>query len=355
MLSISVVVPVHNGGEAFLSCLESLTHATSDVDEIIVVADGETDGMWRRAYGTGARVLVNPTSRGPAVARNVGARAAKSEILLFIDADVCVQRNTIDLVRGAFEADLDLAALFGSYDDEPAASTLLSQYRNLLHHFTHQRAEEEASTFWGGCGAIRSDVFKDVGGFDDTFARACIEDIELGCRLKHSGYRIKLRKDIQVKHLKRWTAVNMIRTDLFDRAVPWTELMLSYRALPLDLNLRAENRASVVLVYVTLGLMLFSFAFPPLLFIAGVSILALIALNRDFYRLLRRKHGTFFTALSIPWHCLFYFYSGVGFLIGVSRFLRNRLRSKVDVNPSDSNGSNGVSKTVSHSIWAEAK
>jgi hypothetical protein len=58
----------------------------------------------------------------------------------------------------------DLVALFGSYDDAPAATNFLSQYKNLLHHYMHQTAREEASTFWGACGAIRREVSLAVGG-----------------------------------------------------------------------------------------------------------------------------------------------------------------------------------------------
>ncbi len=53
-----------------------------------------------------------------------------------------------------------LTALFGSYDDAPAAPGLVSQYRNLLHHFVHQQGVfrdeiRPAHTFWTGCGMIR--------------------------------------------------------------------------------------------------------------------------------------------------------------------------------------------------------
>ena len=58
---------------------------------------------------------------------------------------------------------------------------MVSQYRNLLHHFVHQHGHAEASTFWAGCGAIRRAAFDAVGGFDAArFPRPSIEDIELG-------------------------------------------------------------------------------------------------------------------------------------------------------------------------------
>ena len=65
--------------------------------------------------------------------------------------------------------DPDMVALFGSYDDEPAETNLLSQYKNLLHHYVHQTSQEDAFSFWTGCGAIRRDIFMEMGGFNETY------------------------------------------------------------------------------------------------------------------------------------------------------------------------------------------
>ena len=44
---------------------------------------------------------------------------------------------------------------FGSYDDTPTDRGFVSRYKNLLHHYVHQTARREASTFWTGLGAVR--------------------------------------------------------------------------------------------------------------------------------------------------------------------------------------------------------
>jgi glycosyltransferase involved in cell wall biosynthesis len=353
MISVSIIVPVHNGGEAFLGCLDGLARNASDADEIIIVADGETDGIWRQAYASSARVLVNKTRMGPAASRNRGAEAATGDVLLFIDADVSIQPDTVRLFREAFQVDSGLAAVFGSYDDEPAAKSFLSRYRNLLHHFTHQRSDKQALTFWCGCGAIRRDLFKSAFGFDDDYAEASVEDIELGYRLTNAGHRIELHRDIQVKHLKKWDAATMIRTDVFARAIPWTELILSYREMPRDLNLRTENRLSVVLVYGIIVLVLVSIGFPSLLLIAGFLAALFVVLNLPFYRLLMRKHGVLFTLAAIPWHAFYYFYSGVGFLLGAVRFLGRNLVSGARVTPAAANRSSGYPDATPKATWED--
>lgn len=225
-LSISVIIPVHNGGDLFRQCLSSMSASQNKPTEVIVVADGDTDNSWQVAADWGAKVIRVEEKGGPAQARNLGAAAAGGDILFFVDADVAIAPETINHVRLAFTEDASLAALIGSYDDTPGAANFLSQYKNLFHHYTHQNGNEDAFTFWGACGAIRRDIFLAMGGFDESYRRPCVEDIELGYRLKAAGYKIRLVKALQVKHLKRWGIVSLVNADVCDRALPWTQLIL---------------------------------------------------------------------------------------------------------------------------------
>jgi GT2 family glycosyltransferase len=295
-------------------------------DEVIVVADGDTDGSSRLAKEFGARVLRFPARGGPARARNAGARAARGDILFFVDADVAVHPDTIDQVVAVFRREPHLAAVFGSYDDAPAEAGFLSQYKNLLHHYVHQTASADASTFWGACGAIRRDLFLTLGGFDERYREPCIEDIELGYRLKQSGHKIKLCKGLQVKHLKRWTAASLLKADFLRRALPWTELILRDGQLNNDLNTDNASRISVMSVYGLLGASLGAVWWSGFLIAACVLGLVLLVLNAHVYRFFWRKRGPWFAAQTIPWHWFYYFYSGLAFAIGTARHLFRRLK-----------------------------
>lgn len=315
-----MIVPVHNGGESLRRCLSALIGISPAPREIIVVADACTDGSVALAESFGVRTLETPRRSGPSRARNMGAQVAEGDILFFVDADVMVRPDTIDQVVAAFREQPDLTAVFGSYDDAPAEPNFLSQYKNLLHHYTHQLAEEEASTFWSGCGAIRRDVFLSAGGFDSGFERPAIEDIELGYRLKRDGHLIRLRKTLQVKHLKRWGVASLLKTDFFARAIPWTRLILRDRRMMNDLNLRYASRASVVLVYTLLGALIGVRWWPGSLAIAGAAIVLLVTLNIKFYLFFHHQRGFWFMLKVIPWHWLYYAYSGLAFAIGMVRY-----------------------------------
>jgi len=108
--SISIIIPVYNGGEAFDKCLSSIQQSNLSPLEIIVVADGDTDGSGDLASKFGAKVLRNSASTGPAAARNKGAAIAKGDIIFFIDADVTIYPDTLQKVEQVFAFQSDVAA-----------------------------------------------------------------------------------------------------------------------------------------------------------------------------------------------------------------------------------------------------
>ena len=312
-------MPVHNGGDAFDRCLAGLAAADPAPFEIIVVPDGESDGAWRRAASFGVYVLEpSAVAHGPAHARNRGARHATGDVLFFVDADVVVHPGALAEVAAALQDDT-LDAVIGSYDDSPGDPSFLSQYRNLLHHYVHERSSEDASTFWGACGAIRRDAFFAAGGFDESYARPSIEDIELGYRLKAAGRRIALRKTLLVKHLKAWDAAAILRTDFFSRALPWTELLLRRGKAENDLNVTAGARISVAASLSLLVSLLLATVWPAGWVAAGLAAAVLLALNAPLYRFFIERRGLLFTLGAIPWHWLYFAYSGVAFALGLAR------------------------------------
>jgi GT2 family glycosyltransferase len=330
--TICVVVPVHNGGAKFRQCLSALSELDPPPDDIIVVADADTDGSADLAESFRARVIRLGTQSGPARARNIGASAVEGDIVLFIDADVVISPDAIAQVGAIFAQRPDMAAVFGSYDDRPGESNFLSQYKNLLHHYVHQTGAEDASTFWAGCGAIRREVFLSLGGFDESYGRPCIEDIELGYRLKRAGHTIRLCKTLQGKHLKRWDAISLLKTDFFQRALPWTDLIFQDRSMVNDLNLNHASRVSVVFVYALLASLLGAAWRPEVLGLSAVLAVSLLALNAALYRFFWSKRGLLFALRAIPWHWLYYVCSGAAFGLGLVRHLPGRPRIPQDVN-----------------------
>ncbi len=325
----SVIVPVHNGGSDFERCLDALDRSRWSNLELIVVDDGSTDDSAELARLHGATVISVDRARGPGAARNRGAKKASGEYLFFVDADCQVHPETLDQAAAVLQAEPGVDALFGCYDDAPAAQNFIAQFKNLFHSYTHQQGGEDATTFWAGCGVVRRTVFATIGGFDEEqFPRPSIEDIELGYRLRDAGFTIRLCKEVRVKHLKAWTFEQLMRSDIFDRGAPWTRLMLDRGRVDTALNLRWSQRVSAVLAWFVLGSVLIAWARPAAIWLAGLSALGLLVLNRDLYAYFARQRGVVFTMKTIPLHWFYYLYACLAFACGAWGYFLSRGRSR---------------------------
>jgi GT2 family glycosyltransferase len=308
--SFEVVVPAHQAADTLPRCLDSLIQAGIDPTLIIVVDDGSSDGTGDVARRAGARVLRNYPAVRPARARNSGVSQASAEVILFVDADVAPHFDAPRLLLECFR-EADIGAAFGSYDDNPETSSIVSKYRNLLHYFTHQNADLEAETFWSGLGAVRRERFVALGGLDPAWQD--IEDVEFGLRLRASGNRIRLEPAARGTHLKEWSLPSMFRTDLWGRAVPWTRLMIEGRMQSRVLNTGLVQRMSALLVASgLLSLILMPFLMPAL-FAFFVSMCLFLAINLPLWRQLFRVGGPSLALGSIPYHLVHYVAALLGY------------------------------------------
>jgi GT2 family glycosyltransferase len=270
---LSAIVPATNDPPTLERCVAALAGA----DEVVVVESSP--------------------GPGPAAARNEGAARATGDVLVFVDADVVVHPDALGRIRRAFNADPELAALFGSYDDEPEHPGVVSGFRNLLHHHVHQTAAGLATTFWAGLGAIRRDAFEAAGGFDAArYPHPSVEDIDLGMRVAAAGGRIRLDPDVLGTHLKRWTLAGMLHTDFARRGVPWVELLLDGSGGSTALNLGWRHRLSALAVLAAVAARRRR--------VVAASVVALVALNIDFYALLLRRRGPVHAAAGVGLHAL---------------------------------------------------
>ena len=145
-------------------------------------------------------------------------------------------------------------------------------------------------------GAIRRDVFLELGGFDESrFHYASVEDIELGMRLYAEGRRIVLDPSIQGKHLKRWTFATMTKTDLLRRGAPWLRLMLEQRSSSTVLHLGWANRIGA-----GTSLLLVVALIRRNVSLAAGALSLLILLDRKFYGLLWRRRGARLAVAAVP-------------------------------------------------------
>lgn len=174
------------------------------------------------------RLVRLPTNTGFAVAANVGARMAASDLLLFINPDCVAARGFVDPLLHELGTNPRHAAVApcvinedgspqGNARGDPTMmtglfgrSTLLSRLfpsarltrRNVLLPGTQQERQSAASVDWvsGSCVLVRRDAFNEIGGFDERYFLYW-EDADLCRRLRKAGWSIRYRPDAQVLHV----------------------------------------------------------------------------------------------------------------------------------------------------------
>lgn len=94
-MKVSIIIPVFNEEKVIDKCLESLKTQSFKEIEIIIIDDGSTD-QTREIVKKFEVKFLKQNHLGPAVARNLGAKNAAGEILVFVDADMVFDKNFID-------------------------------------------------------------------------------------------------------------------------------------------------------------------------------------------------------------------------------------------------------------------
>jgi GT2 family glycosyltransferase len=303
----------------FVGCaqrvLELIEAPQSHADGFLVVFDGVPPAPPTWLAQSRAKLMATGHNSGPAVARNLASASATGDILVFVDADVELHDDALERIRQHFEGDPQLDAVFGSYNDRPSATGLVSQFRNLLHHHTHTSHPGPARTFWAGCGAMRRSRFLELGGFEVHYERPSIEDIELGMRLSAAGGKLLLDPTILCTHHKHWSLRSMVVTDIRQRALPWSRLLRRRPHGPVGLNLTPAARLSGLITLVLVACLV-SLPWAALACWGALAcLLALLGLNRRFYAICLRVRGPGFLLVAIPLHLLYFFYSSLTYTL----------------------------------------
>jgi glycosyltransferase involved in cell wall biosynthesis len=182
---VSVIVPAFNEEDRIASCLESILQSHYANLEIIVVDDNSTDRTVELASRYPVKVIRRPSRGEKCVARNDGIKAAQAEIVAFVDADCTVNSDWLTILISNF-TDKRIAGVGGIVLTH--SSGLIAKYRSFIQRETYCDSNEPVETHClpGGNSCYRTEILRDVGGFDPAFFRH--EYLELGLRLRRKGF-----------------------------------------------------------------------------------------------------------------------------------------------------------------------
>ena len=177
----SVVIACYDGGEMLLAQVKAVAEQLGDGESELILADnGSTDGSVAAAAGLGlpnVRVVVAAGRRGQGHARNVGAKAGRYDVVVFLDQDDLVRAGYVDAMRRALAERPFVAARMAVdrlNDPVTARSRTPAQVAKL--------GEGLFPWAYGSTLGIHRPLFEAVGGFDETLVNG--EDVDLCFRLQ---------------------------------------------------------------------------------------------------------------------------------------------------------------------------
>ncbi len=201
---LSIIIPTLNEEEHIGSVLQDLRPQLREGDELIVVDSHSDDRTVEIAKSHGARILMQPKN-GNGLARTEGAKIAKNDIVVFIDADSKVPSGFTRRLRGHF-TDPDLIVVGGLdlyYSDSKAWKFVYDTYSRII--FLMARANHLITKeCWvpSNNSAFRRDVFLEAGGYRSVIC----EDSDLMRRMPRTRkiiYDSKLTVDLSDRRFRQ--------------------------------------------------------------------------------------------------------------------------------------------------------
>ncbi len=201
----SIIIPCKNEGKNILMTLDSLIASSNKVEyEIIVVDDGSTDDCCIAISKEYPEVrLYRTDGLGAARARNYGAENAKGKVLIFCDAHLTFQEYWIDKLVNVLQKKYDAISPGIGVMENPKVAGFGLTWDNSLNtswFIDKPKGVDEVPLLPGGCLAIKSNVFKDIGGFDKGFIVWGHEDEEISLKLWLFGYTCCIFPEVLVLH-----------------------------------------------------------------------------------------------------------------------------------------------------------
>jgi len=299
---ISVIVPAYYSESTLEKCLKSIRESAYKNYELIVIDDGSSDATRVIAKKFADQMLEHSRNLGRSQARNSGIRLAKGDILLFIDSDVLVKKDTLEKVDKYFLEHKEVDALTGILSKEHPNKSYFSQYKNLYMNYIFSKLPKRIHFLYGSIHAVRAQVALPYG--PNIHAG---EDTDIGLRLSRMGKQIAFVKDLEVIHLKSYNFRSWVIND-FKIPFSWARIFVLYQGWKHVgkhktgyLHSPKEQLASVVLaplalLFLFLSLTGISFIKYPAIFFFAVWLF----LNLHFVVFLTLEKGLFFGLPALP-------------------------------------------------------
>lgn len=263
-MEMSVIIPLYNRRKTISMVLDSIFESTFKDFEVIVIDDASTDDSLDIARCYPIQYGRFDKNQGVSVARNTGAKQASGDILVFIDSDVLIGRDTLQKIHDDFMVDF-IHCVFGMPKFDNESRTIFGNHFNWRVCFNFTLLTNHPDIAWGSLLAVRKSAFNEVGGFNESKGSIGIEDNEFGYAIHKNGI-IYHDKSLLVTHLKDMSFLELLKND-FNRTLVRVSLLFRKKKLKSILLKKrfittpADQLLSPFCAFLTLANPLFFFAF----------------------------------------------------------------------------------------------
>ncbi|MHB1360969.1 MAG: glycosyltransferase family 2 protein [Thermoleophilia bacterium] len=326
---VSVVIPIYNGAGSITPVMEALFKSTYGNFEAVVIHDCSTDNsgevLDRLAGQYDFRLFEFPENRGVSKARNEGARRAKGEVILFIDADCIIRSDTIERCVRALQKGESIC-VGGAYTCDAWDQDFFSNFQSLYIHHVETKVEHP-DYIATHCMAIWKKTYDEFGGFKEDYFighAASVEDVELSHRLIRAGHQLSRPADIQVQHIFGFSFSKSIRNAV-KKSKYWTMYSLHRRDVMKDSG-AASHELKVNVGTQTINVCLVAAAavtrsWWPLMgvmFLYGVN----TAVSYNLLRLIKQERGWWFLIRAMGYYQFVYpFAVAYGAFMGILKYI----------------------------------
>lgn len=301
---LSIIIPAYKAEETIVPLLDSAFNSSFRDFEIIVVDDcspDDTAGVVKK-YNRGVRYHRLKRNFGPAKARNRGAKLAKGKILLFLDSDVQLYKNTLKEIACCFKKDPDLHAMTGVWNKVQKTKKFFPRFK-ALRDWSYWINEREQRGYYylfsTRIAAINRELFLRLGGFDESYRGAMVEDIEFTYRIAQR-YAVIFNPKMKVRH--EFEDFWPIAKKYFFRAREWSKLYLARKEFDPVTTTKKEFITALSATAI-LGFFVLGFFWPPFWLGILVSLLFHLWGVGKFLIFVLREEGLVFAlkALAVGW------------------------------------------------------
>ncbi len=247
---VSVVIPSRNGRDLLDRCLPRIY----DADEIIVVDNGSDDGTAEFLAADFPSVTVEHNAEPLSFARaiNRGIRRARYSHVCVLNNDMVAEAGFLAALRAAFDR---VPGLFASTAQiffpegqrrEETGKTVMPSARSVTDFPVRCDVPLDGEDLtWvlygsGGCTLFDAAKLAALGGFDEVYEPAYVEDLDLGVRAWQRGWATVYCRDARVLHQHRATTSKYFTEAQLDRALEFNYIRFLARVAG-DLRLWREN------------------------------------------------------------------------------------------------------------------